>query len=104
MLFFKKNSQYDPMRINAFQCDVTQDKLTTNVRQESVDIVTVIFVMSSISPDKMQAVLQNISTVSFSIICYQEILRLVVYLIHDLQCTHCKRKGFLNGLCNLDNL
>ena len=50
--------------MNVFQCDVTHDKLTTHVHEESVDIVTVIFVMSSISPDKMLPVLENIATVS----------------------------------------
>lgn len=50
--------------MNAFQLDVTQDALTTHVRQESVDIATIIFVLSSISPEKMPAVLENIATVS----------------------------------------
>ena len=55
---------YDSTRMNVFHCDITHDQLTTHVHEECVDIVTIIFVMSSISPDKMLPALQNIATVS----------------------------------------
>ena len=56
--------------MNAFQCDVTYDKLTTHVCEESIDIVTVIFVLSSISPEKMLSALENIATVSVKLLVF----------------------------------
>lgn len=50
--------------MNVFLCDVTHDKLTTQIREESVDIVTIIFVMSGISPEKMLLAVENIAAVS----------------------------------------
>ena len=50
--------------MKAFQCDITYDKLTMHVCEGSIDIVTVIFVLSSISPEKMLPALANIATVS----------------------------------------
>ena len=50
--------------MKAFQCDITHDKLTTHVCEESIDITTVIFVLSSISPEKMLPALENIALVS----------------------------------------
>ncbi|CAB4009878.1 Hypothetical predicted protein [Paramuricea clavata] len=61
--FVEENGVYDPKRMNAFQCDITHDRLTTHVSEESVDIITVIFVMSSISPEKMLPALENIAAV-----------------------------------------
>lgn len=43
-----------------FQCDLTKDDLLENVPADSVDIVTLIFVLSAIHPDKMHLVLRNI--------------------------------------------
>ncbi len=66
----QENALYDPGRMNAFQCDVTYDKLTTHVCEESIDIVTVIFVLSSISPEKMLSALENIATVSVKLLVF----------------------------------
>lgn len=46
--------------MNAFQCDLTVDTLESHIPQCSVDIATLVFVLSAIHPDKMVAVLQNI--------------------------------------------
>ena len=46
--------------MNAFQCDLTSDNLLSHVPECSVDIATLVFVLSAIHPDKMLAVLQNI--------------------------------------------
>ena len=46
--------------MNAFQCDLTVDTLESHIPQRSVDIATLVFVLSAIHPDKMVAVLQNI--------------------------------------------
>ena len=46
--------------MNAFQCDLTSDNLLSHVPECSVDIATLVFVLSAVHPDKMLAVLQNI--------------------------------------------
>ena len=61
--FVKDNPQYDEAKIQAFQCDITTEKLVTEMGSNSVDIVTCIFVMSAIHPNKHQTVFQNLATV-----------------------------------------
>lgn len=61
--FVKQNPLYCPERCCAFQCDLTKDDLRGNVPEGSVDVVTLIFVLSAIHPDKMKLALQNISRV-----------------------------------------
>lgn len=61
--FVMENSLYDTSKINAFQCDITQDDLTSHIIPNSVDIVTIIFVLSSISPEKIIGALQSIASV-----------------------------------------
>ncbi|XP_036395620.1 tRNA N(3)-methylcytidine methyltransferase METTL6 [Megalops cyprinoides] len=58
--FVKQNPLYCSERCKAFQCDLTKDDLRDSVPAESVDVVTLIFVLSAIHPDKMQMVLNNI--------------------------------------------
>uniref|UniRef100_A0A8C7EDQ2 tRNA N(3)-cytidine methyltransferase n=1 Tax=Nothoprocta perdicaria TaxID=30464 RepID=A0A8C7EDQ2_NOTPE len=58
--YVKKNSLYSPERCKVFQCDLTKDDLTENIPAGSVDVVTLIFVLSAIHPDKMHLVLKNI--------------------------------------------
>ena len=57
---WQQHTLYCPERCKAFQCDLTQDDLQDNVPQASVDVVTLIFVLSAIHPDKMAQSLQNI--------------------------------------------
>lgn len=64
----KQNADYDTSRINAFVCDVTQpnslaDSLPSGVQ---VDLVTLIFVLSAIHPDKMKQAVENIAKVGSS--------------------------------------
>ena len=47
-------------KVNAFQCDLTMDTLESHIPQCSVDIGTLVFVLSAVHPDKMVAVLENI--------------------------------------------
>ncbi|XP_062254893.1 tRNA N(3)-methylcytidine methyltransferase METTL6 [Platichthys flesus] len=61
--FVKRNPLFCPERCSAFQCDLTKDDLKTNVPEGSVDVVTLIFVLSAVHPDKMKLALQNISRV-----------------------------------------
>ncbi|XP_056142583.1 tRNA N(3)-methylcytidine methyltransferase METTL6-like isoform X2 [Lampris incognitus] len=58
--FVKQNPLYCPERCSAFQCDLTRDDLKENIVEGSVDVVTLIFVLSAIHPDKMSQVLENI--------------------------------------------
>ncbi|RZF40777.1 hypothetical protein LSTR_LSTR011294 [Laodelphax striatellus] len=58
--FVKNHNQYSEERVSAFQADITGDDLTSNVPKESVDIVSLIFVLSAIHPDKHAAVLMNL--------------------------------------------
>ncbi|XP_036435476.1 tRNA N(3)-methylcytidine methyltransferase METTL6 [Colossoma macropomum] len=58
--FVKQNPLYCPDRCLAFQCDLTKDDLRATVPEESLDVATLIFVLSAIHPDKMQQALENI--------------------------------------------
>ncbi|XP_032872740.1 tRNA N(3)-methylcytidine methyltransferase METTL6 isoform X2 [Amblyraja radiata] len=55
-----ENRLYNTERCKAFQCDLTKDNLLENVPADSVDVVMLIFVLSSIHPEKMQLALENI--------------------------------------------
>ncbi|OEL27399.1 Methyltransferase-like protein 6 [Dichanthelium oligosanthes] len=59
----KKHKDFRPDRINAFVCDITSEQLTENMEPSSADIVTMIFVLSAVAPDKMPLVLQNLRSV-----------------------------------------
>ncbi|XP_033762193.1 tRNA N(3)-methylcytidine methyltransferase METTL6-like [Pecten maximus] len=58
--FVKENPLYDPERCNVFQCDITTDPLTNHMPENSVNLVSMIFVLSAINPEKMTAALSNI--------------------------------------------
>ena len=61
--FVKEHELYDPSRCSAFCCDITCEELTINIEANSVDVVSMVFVLSAIHPDKMVSALKNISTV-----------------------------------------
>lgn len=55
--FVKQNPLYDENVIKAFQCDVTKtSQLTEIIPLESLDIITMIFVLSAIHPDNFVCV------------------------------------------------
>lgn len=58
--FVKENPLYNAERCRAFQSDLTRDDLVENVPEGSVDVVTLIFVLSAVHPDKMSLVVKNI--------------------------------------------
>lgn len=58
--FVKSNVNYDETKMKAFQCDITSNEIFSVIPQDSVDIVTLIFVLSAIHPDKFLVTLQNI--------------------------------------------
>lgn len=58
--FVKSNPLYDESQIKAFQCDITTDSVLEAIEPGSLDIVSMIFVLSAIHPNKFEAVLSNI--------------------------------------------
>lgn len=61
--FVKQNPLYSSERCCAFQCDLTKDDLREHMAEDSVDVITLIFVLSAIHPDKMRQAVDNISRV-----------------------------------------
>ncbi|XP_068081723.1 tRNA N(3)-methylcytidine methyltransferase METTL6 isoform X2 [Anabrus simplex] len=59
----KENPLYSD-NIKAFQADITSDQLLSEIPEESVNIVTLIFVLSAIHPDKFSSSLRTIFRVS----------------------------------------
>ena len=59
----RKNEVYTDTRCNAFQCDLTVAGSLREHIQDKVTMVTLVFVLSAISPDKMPIVIHNISQV-----------------------------------------
>ncbi|KAJ8354319.1 hypothetical protein SKAU_G00218860 [Synaphobranchus kaupii] len=58
--FVKENPLFCSKRCKVFQCDLTSEELQVNIPADSVDVVTLIFVLSAIHPDKMHLSLENI--------------------------------------------
>ncbi|ENN79486.1 hypothetical protein HUJ04_013248 [Dendroctonus ponderosae] len=56
----KNNPLYDAGRIRAFHCDISSEQFVDHVESSSVDVATLIFVLSAIHPDKFAVTLQNI--------------------------------------------
>jgi len=56
----KANEQYNESRCKAFVCDLTVDDLSATVPPETADMVSAIFVLSAIPPEKMRIAIQNI--------------------------------------------
>ncbi|KAF5748334.1 hypothetical protein HS088_TW04G00286 [Tripterygium wilfordii] len=59
----KTHKDYTENRVNAFVCDLTIDDLSRHISPSSIDVVTMIFVLSAVSPEKMFLVLRNIKRV-----------------------------------------
>ncbi|XP_021655795.2 uncharacterized protein LOC110646608 isoform X2 [Hevea brasiliensis] len=59
----KTHKDYKDTHFSAFVCDLTIDDLNKEISPASIDIVTMIFVLSAVSPEKMPLVLQNIKKV-----------------------------------------
>ncbi|MBN3305517.1 METL6 protein, partial [Amia calva] len=58
--FVKQNPLYCADRCEAFQCDLTRDDLLKSVPSQSVNVATLIFVLSAIHPDKMHLAIENL--------------------------------------------
>ncbi|XWS26435.1 hypothetical protein CRYUN_Cryun26dG0032200 [Craigia yunnanensis] len=59
----KAHKDFTETRVSAFVCDLTIDDLCKQISPASIDVVTMIFVLSAVSPEKMPLVLQNIKKV-----------------------------------------
>ncbi|KAL2539116.1 S-adenosyl-L-methionine-dependent methyltransferase superfamily protein [Abeliophyllum distichum] len=59
----KSHSNFTEDRINVFLCDAANDDLAETVLPSSVDVVTLIFMLSAVSPNKMLLVVQNLKKV-----------------------------------------
>ncbi|CAO1417401.1 unnamed protein product [Diamesa tonsa] len=56
----KKNERFDETKMKAFQCDLTTEDIFADIEENSLDIITMIFVLSAIHPDKFQSVVHNL--------------------------------------------
>lgn len=56
----QKNLLYDESRMRAFQVDITTEDIFNKVDENSVDIATLIFVLSAIHPDKFVSTFKTI--------------------------------------------
>ncbi|XP_020094684.1 uncharacterized protein LOC109714456 isoform X1 [Ananas comosus] len=59
----KRHKDFTTDQVHAFVCDLTTDDLSKIIEPSSVDIVTMVFVLSAVSPEKMPLVLLNIKKV-----------------------------------------
>ncbi|KAK9066121.1 hypothetical protein SSX86_015523 [Deinandra increscens subsp. villosa] len=50
-------------QINAFVCNIAEENLCDHIMPASVDIVTLVFTLSALSPEKMPIVIQNLGLV-----------------------------------------
>ncbi|KAJ9601499.1 hypothetical protein L9F63_000338 [Diploptera punctata] len=58
--FVKNHPSFSSDKINAFVCDITTDEITRQLELSCVDVVTLIFVLSAIHPQKFAICLENI--------------------------------------------
>lgn len=58
--FVRSNLLYDEKHIKAFQCDITTQQVHEHIDPGSLDVCTMIFVLSAIHPDKFKDVVQNL--------------------------------------------
>lgn len=57
--FVKMNPNYDEQKMQVFCCDITKEDIYEIVEKCTVDIVTLVFVLSAIHPDNFNIVLNN---------------------------------------------
>ena len=58
--FVKQNPLYDETYIRAFQCDITTLDVFSHIERESVDIISMIFVLSAIHPERFRHVFEHL--------------------------------------------
>ncbi|XP_067130579.1 tRNA N(3)-methylcytidine methyltransferase METTL2 isoform X2 [Centruroides vittatus] len=58
----KNNASYDENRCHAFVWDITTDSSNIPFSKSSLDIITIIFVLSAINPDKFHCAIKNLTS------------------------------------------
>lgn len=58
--FVRSNPKYNEDRIKAFQCDITTDTIHEEIAADTIDIISMIFVLSAITPEKFKDVVKNL--------------------------------------------
>uniref|UniRef100_A0A1A9WI37 tRNA N(3)-methylcytidine methyltransferase n=1 Tax=Glossina brevipalpis TaxID=37001 RepID=A0A1A9WI37_9MUSC len=58
--FVRNHPLYDTKRMLAFQCDITNEEIQQHVPSNSIDVITMIFVLSAITPKKFLLVIKNL--------------------------------------------
>nr|XP_013118714.1 unnamed protein product [Stomoxys calcitrans] len=58
--FVRSNPKYNEDRIKAFQCDITTDTIHHHIPTQTIDIISMIFVLSAITPTKFEVVIKNL--------------------------------------------
>ncbi|KAH8290548.1 hypothetical protein KR054_003907, partial [Drosophila jambulina] len=58
--FVRSNPMYDPSQITAFQCDITTQQVHEHIPEGSLDVCTLVFVLSAIHPQKFRDVVLNL--------------------------------------------
>ncbi|KAJ2694324.1 hypothetical protein H4R19_005925 [Coemansia spiralis] len=61
--FVKDNERYSVDRCHAFVCDITKDRLADTIPPHSVDLVSAIFVLSALPPEKQAVAVANIAEI-----------------------------------------
>ena len=61
--FLKEDDRYNSERMNCFEFDITANDLISVITPNTVDLVTLVFVLSAITPEKMVLSLKNIHKV-----------------------------------------
>ncbi|XP_058193029.1 uncharacterized protein LOC131310166 isoform X7 [Rhododendron vialii] len=59
----ESNVNFNEDQVNAFLCDVVTDDLCDTMMPSSIDVVTLIFMLSAVCPKKMHLILQNVKKV-----------------------------------------
>lgn len=58
--FVKQNPLYDEKCMHAFQCDITTPDIFEHIEVGTLDIITMVFVLSAIHPDRFKTVFQHL--------------------------------------------
>lgn len=58
--FVRQNPLYNAEKMLAFQCDITTDEVFQHIEPDSLDIITMVFVLSAIHPARFANVLRSL--------------------------------------------
>lgn len=78
--FVKKNNLYDDSNMKAFTCDITNEDILNEIPEQSLDIITMIFVLSAIHPSNFQKVANTL----YKLLKPSGVLLFRDYGLHDM--------------------